>query len=237
MVSHRYIYFRIFYQQAPKFHYSTAAPLTGKEPSSWSRPRCFVFPALMQSHHSLSSALLLLLKVAPHLLANSPEMFWGGFEIWLMSWPWTIPCWIVWDIRPSALQGHLSWYPHEGHANASSRTQTLVGRLCWGKDIYQNKIHIPHLLLCVSSHKYVVFRWFLFKEEGDPNPGFLHEVLLDWQPQLSLKYSNTQIPGSSSPGSKAPALDRELYPLLAARRTQPTQERINVGQCFCVGRF
>ena len=52
-----------------------------------------------------------------------------------------------------------------------------------------------------------------------------------------LKYSNTQIPGSSSPGSKAPALDRELYPLLAARRTQPTQERINVGQCFCVGRF
>ena len=172
------------------FHYSTAAPLTGKEPSSWSRPRCFVFPALMQSHHSLSSALLLLLKVAPHLLANSPEMFWGGFEIWLMSWPWTIPCWIVWDIRPSALQGHLSWYPHEGHANASSRTQTLVGRLCWGKDIYQNKIHIPHLLLCVSSHKYVVFRWFLFKEEGDPNPGFLHEVLLDWQPQLA---SNTQI--------------------------------------------
>ena len=52
-----------------------------------------------------------------------------------------------------------------------------------GQDMSTSNNHIPHLLLCVSSYEDVIFCWFLFKKECDPDPCFLHQVFLEGHPE------------------------------------------------------
>ena len=49
-------------------------------------------------------------------------------------------------------------------------------------------------LLCVSGYKDVIFCWFLFQKEGDPDPSFLHQVFLDGHPEVAELWFQIRLP-------------------------------------------
>ena len=66
--------------------------------------------------------------------------------------------------------------------NTNFSGSSLLGRT---RHISTSNLCISRLLLCVSSYKDVVFRWFLFEKKGNPNPCFLHQVFLDAHPKVA----------------------------------------------------